>query len=327
MKFRTEIPLISSGQLIQHDQPVLSIGSCFAEHISRKIETYKFQVVDNPFGITYNPLSIAQQLNTLLHRQTYDVVDLEKFNDHWLSFHHHSDFTTPSSKETLRKINNQLIPAQKYLGNYRTTIVSLGTAWAWFRQGNVVNNCHKLPDSEFEFRMLSIDEMHQSLHDSLDRWQKSNPDNQIVITVSPVRHLRSGLMDNNRSKARLIELAHLLSENLSNALYYPAYEILMDDLRDYRFYDKSLTHPSEEAVEYVWEHFQSTFFSKQTMESINKFESFRSALFHRPRQTSGPAFDGHLQSLEKKFEAWVQRWPEANWTAEMKRWNDLMNLK
>lgn len=327
MKFRTEIPVHPSDQSLKHDHPILSVGSCFAEHIVNKLSAYKFSVVNNPFGITYNPLSIAHQLNVIRKSQKYDVVDLEKFNHHWLSFDHHGSFSTSSSKETLERIENELAAADKHLGKYRTTILSLGTAWAWFRNDKVVNNCHKLPDSEFDFRMLSIEEMTEQLGEALAKWQRDNPDNRVIVTVSPVRHLRSGFEDNNRSKARLIEVAHSLAETIPNTEYYPSYELLIDDLRDYRFYDKTLTHPSEEAIEYVWEHFKATYFSNPTIDTLEKFESFRAALFHRPRQTSGPAFDGHLQALEKKFEAWVQRWPKANWSVEMKRWNELMKMR
>lgn len=327
MKFRTEVPVVPSDISIQHDHSILSLGSCFAEHIVDKLANAKFSVVNNPFGITYNPLSIADQLNAIQNGRKYDVVDLEKFNHEWVSFDHHGSFSAPTSKESLSKIEHELTLADKHLGKYRTTIISLGTAWAWFRNEKVVNNCHKLPEKEFDFRMLTIEEMTSSLGRALSHWQGANPDNRILLTVSPVRHLRSGFIDNNRSKARLIELAHSLCEITPNTEYYPSYELLLDDLRDYRFYDRSLNHPSEEAVEYVWEHFKSTYFSNSTIGTLEKFESFKASLFHRPRQTSGPAFDGHLQSLEKKFDAWVQRWPDADWSSEKRRWNELMKLK
>lgn len=254
------------------------------------------------------------------------MVDLEKFRDSWISFDHHGSFSSATSKGAIEQISTRLESAQKHLGDYRWTILSLGTAWAWFKDGKVVNNCHQLPDREFDFRMLSIEEMFQSLSASITKWQEAHSDHNFLITISPVRHLRSGLIENNRSKARLLEVAHLLTDSLDSVHYYPSYELVMDDLRDYRFYDQSLTHPSSQAVEYVWEHFQATFFDVNTTSTLESFNGFRKALFHRPRQTSGPAFDGHLKNLEKKFEAWIQRWPDADWQEEMERWNELMRL-
>ncbi len=326
MRFRTEIPVTKHTSSLQHGQPVLSLGSCFAEHIVGKLLASKFQVVNNPFGTTYNPLSLADQLQAIANHRSYNVADLEKHRGQWLSFDHHGSFTRAHSKDAVDAIQDALEKGQSFNGNYRWTIISLGTAWAWFKDEKVVNNCHKLPESTFDFRVLEIDEMYRALDGALAKWTEKNPDVEILMTVSPVRHTRSGLIDNNRSKARLLELAHLLVEGRDNAYYYPSYELIVDDLRDYRFYDSSLTHPSPQAVEYVWEHFQASFFSNQTLDTLSAFESFRSSLFHRPRQTSGPAFDGHLQSLEKKFSAWVQRWPDADWTEEKLRWNELMKM-
>lgn len=326
MKFRTEIPPLKSERPIQHDDSILSLGSCFAEHMVEKLSAYKFNVVHNPFGTTYNPLSLADQLNAIRSSRTYDVVDLEKANSKWFSFDHHGSYSDSTAALALEKIEADLSEASSKTGKYTWTILSLGTAWAWFVEDKVVNNCHQLPESHFDFRMLEIDEMFEALQQAMEKWNEKNPENVFILTVSPVRHLRSGMVDNNRSKARLIELAHLLTENVTNSLYYPSYEMVMDDLRDYRFFDSSLTHPSSEAVEYIWEHFSNTFFTSHTKEMMNAYEGFRKALWHKPRQTSGPAFEGHLQSLEKKFMAWTQRWPEADWTPEKLRWNELLKL-
>lgn len=326
MKFRTEIPVSPFGQSIKHDHPILSIGSCFSDHILRKLETLKFQTDIHPFGTTYNPLSIADQLHAIAHQRRYEVVDLEKRGDTWISFDHHGSFSNTQAKEVISLIDDQLLPTSKKVGKYKWTFLSLGTAWAWFRDNKVVNNCHKFPDYHFDFRLLSIDEMLASLKPALQMWQARNPEVQIVITVSPVRHLRSGLIENNRSKARLIELAHTLANEVAQCSYYPSYELLIDDLRDYRFFDSTLTHPSEQAIEYVWEHFQATFINEHTMESLKAFESFRKALWHRPRVTSGASFDAHLKSMENKLHTWMQRWPYADWRDEKMRLNDLMKM-
>lgn len=326
MKFRTELSPSPFSVSIKHDHPILSIGSCFANHVLEKLRDYKFPVQVNPFGTTYNPLSIADQLTAIHRKRLYDVVDLEKYRDSWISFDHHGSFASPTSKGAVDLISNRLESAQNKVGKYRWTILSLGTAWAWFKEGKVVNNCHQIPEREFDFRLLSIDEMHKALSTTISNWQESHPNHVFLITVSPVRHLRSGLMENNRSKARLLEVAHLLNDEFEFVHYYPSYELILDDLRDYRFYDHSLTHPSQQAIEYVWEHFQGTFFDSNTTNTLESFDGFRRALYHRPRQTSGPAFDGHLKSLEKKFEAWIQRWPDADWREEKLRWNELIRM-
>lgn len=326
MKFRTEILPVASKHPIQHDQPLLSIGSCFADHIVNKLEEAKFNVQNNPFGTTYNPLSIADQLMAILNQRVYEIVDVEKVNNQWVSFDHHGSFTRNSSTKSLNAIRESLDTATSKNGEYHKTILSFGTAWAWFLDEKVVNNCHQIPESAFDFRMLNMDEMLSALVPAMEKWQAKNPQNQFIVTVSPVRHTRSGLVENNRSKARLIELAHQIAAQIPNTEYYPAYELVLDDLRDYRFFDKTLNHPNELAIEYVWEHFAATYFDNATTNALEKFESFRKALWHRPRQTSGPAFDGHIQSLETKLEAWMQRWPDANWRPEMQRLNDLLKI-
>lgn len=311
---------------MKHGQPLLSLGSCFAEHISKKLGDRKFDLCSNPFGTTYNPLSIADQLNGIRNSRSYNVGDLQKVNDVWFSFDHHGKFNHHKAGGVVEAIQTELESAQKNYGEYQWTTLSLGTAWAWFFEDKVVNNCHQLPESSFEFRLLEIDEMFRALRSVMEKWQAENPENTFILTVSPVRHLRSGLVENNRSKARLLELVHRLVDSLPRVTYYPSYEIVIDDLRDYRFSDSSLTHPSEEAIEYVWEHFSATYFNAHTVDTLKSLESFQRTLNHRPRITSGPAFDGHLKSLDKKFYAWVQRWPEANWDAEKRRWNELMQL-
>lgn len=327
MKFRTEIPLVETELSIQHEDAILSLGSCFAEHINDQLKENKFTIFSNPFGITYNPLSIADQLNAIRTDRQYDVVDLEKVGDHWLSFDHHGSFSKNSATEALDIMNASISKAHQKHGLYHYTILSLGTAWAWFLEDKVVNNCHQLPESTFLFRKLEIAEMVDQLGEAMKRWNQANPKNVFILTVSPVRHLRSGFIENNRSKARLIEVVHQLQELVPTSIYYPSYEILMDDLRDYRFYDSSLTHPSAEAIEYVWEHFSSSFFNDHTKDIIGKYAAFNKALWHRPKNTTGPAYEGHLQSLETKFFAWMQKWPDADWTIEKLRWNELLKMK
>lgn len=326
MKFRTEIPVIPSKHSLQYDHRILSLGSCFADHVVERLNNYKFNTTHNPFGTTYNPLSLADQLNAIRTHRSYSVVDIEKTDRGWVSFDHHGSFTHQKAQQTVEAIDESLTVASSSVGSYKWTILSLGTAWAWFLDNKVVNNCHHLPESHFDFRMLSIDEMTEILGSAIQKWNEANPENTVLITVSPVRHIRSGLIENNRSKARLIEVAHQLAEQLDKCVYYPAYELVLDDLRDYRFFEENLTHPSQQAVQYVWEHFQATFMNQHTMDVMESFEGFRKALYHRPRQTEGPAFTGHLQSLEKKFYAWVQRWPDADWEEEKRRWNELLNL-
>lgn len=327
MKFRTEIEAVPFERSLTHEDPAIALGSCFAEHITQRLLDNKFHWISNPFGITYNPLSIARQLHQIRNHSTFNVGDVHKSGSHWISFDHHGRFNAPTAAETIEKISDELNRAQELNGQYRWTTLSLGTAWAWFKEGEVVNNCHQWPDSEFDFRLLTVDEMTEALRESLVRWNQANPDNITFITVSPVRHTRSGLIENNRSKARLIEVAHALVEELPFVFYYPSYELILDDLRDYRFYDQSLTHPSAEAIQYVWEHFSASFFSEHTTDTILAFERFRQQLWHRPRQTSGSGFTSHLQALEKKLDVWEQRWPYASWEIEKRRLNELMRMQ
>lgn len=285
MNFRTEIPTLKPNFSIFHKDIILSIGSCFANEIGTRLKNDKFNIYVNPTGVTYNPLSISQTLSLLSDGIIVRDSDLFFHHDLWHDFRFHGSFSRPTKQETVSATNAALrsTPSSPTL-----LIVTLGTAFVYFHGESVVNNCHKLPASSFTRRLLSVNECADSLKQALLRFIEHFPTlSKIIITVSPIRHLADGAHQNTLSKSTL----HLAAQQVCDAFasvpsvainYFPAYEILLDELRDYRFYADDMTHPSPLAFNYIYQRFSDAFFSKETIALISQCEKLRKACQHRP---------------------------------------------
>ena len=301
--FRTILQPSKSPIDISHRDKVLCIGSCFAEHIGERLIYYKIPTCLNPFGIVYNPISIAESLELLLQA---DFIFSEK-NDQliespigWNSFSHHGQFSHPQKKVVIEKINHALQETRDFLNNTTKLILTFGTAnvFVYKKTGQIVANCHKVPQQEFAKRSLTIEEITTSITTILQKLKKAFPHLEIITTVSPVRHIKDGLVENQRSKATLVmALNHLVEQN-DFVHYFPSYELLLDDLRDYRFYKKDMIHPTEVAVDYIWEFFTKTWFSQQTIELNQKIKKIRTAASHRPLQPDSPK---HLEFVKTQL--------------------------
>jgi len=282
--FRTILSPQKASISIGYQTPTICIGSCFAENIGRLLIESKVPTSLNPFGILYNPISIKQSLDRIISGAQYTATDLFFHQDLWHSFDHHGVFSHPSQQAKLELINNKLEAVAKFLKKTNRLILTLGTANVFVNKatGKIVANCHKLPNTEFEKKRLSVSEIVFSLQPTLKKLKTINPDCEVIFTVSPVRHLKDGIIENQLSKAILLLAIEEMMNQLDYLHYFPAYELVLDDLRDYRFFEKDMMHPNESAIQYIWDFFQQTYFSKETYPIFNKVKKIVQASKHRP---------------------------------------------
>ncbi len=303
MKFRTEIELSKQESVINYNSNIVLFGSCFAENIAKKLTYYKFPHLLNPFGILFHPIAIENALNDIYKKRIYIKSNLYFHNDLWQSFNHHSKFSSDSSDEILNTINTAILKAHDFLKNTSHLIITLGTAWVYefVENHQLVANCHKIQHKKFEKRLLSLTEIQKSLQNILQIIQQFNPKITAIFTVSPVRHLSDGMIENSQSKALLLTAIHQVIHQ-KNAFYFPSFEMMMDDLRDYRFYRSDLIHPSELAVDYIWEHFKKSWIDKNSYKLMNEVEYIRKAIQHKPFNENSPKHQSFLETLQLKID-------------------------
>lgn len=303
MKLRTEIELTKQESVINYDSHIVLFGSCFAENIAEKLDFYKFPQLVNPFGILFHPIAIENALNDIYQKRIYTENDLYFHNDLWQSFNHHSKFSSASKSEILNTINTSIENANLLLKKSTHSIITLGTAWVYefTEHQQLVANCHKIPQKKFEKRLLTLDEIKQSLNHILQLIQWFNPTMQVIFTVSPVRHLSNGMVENSQSKALLLTAIHQISTQ-KNTHYFPSFEIVMDDLRDYRFYKNDLIHPNNLAVDYIWEQFKKSWIDEKSNLLMDEIEAIQKALQHRPFNENSPKHQVFLKNLQLKID-------------------------
>ncbi len=299
---------------ISHKDQMMLIGSCFADSIGNKLTGRAFNIDTNPFGVQYNPLSIATVLDRIADGTPFNEHSPEVFlhNGLWSSILHHSSFSSPEKEKLISGINARLEKAHARLKELDIIFITLGTAYAYSRKSDnrVVGNCHKLPGNLFERRLLSIEEICRSIAGTIDKTHKTNPKTKFIFTVSPIRHLRDGAHDNQKSKATLIlAIDHILELYPECASYFPAYEIMLDELRDYRFYADDMIHPSGKAVEYIWEKFAACYFSKETIVLNDRVEEIMRGIEHKPFNASSPQYRQFIETLLQKIETVCKEHP------------------
>ena len=318
MNFRTPLPFEKSTIEISHESPLLCVGSCFATNIGQKLEAAKFSTFVNPFGISYNPVSIAEYLLYLIDNQLFTVDDIFQQGELWHSFSHHGYFSKMSENETLEGINTTLKSARDFFKTTQKIVITLGSAnvFIYKKTGKIVANCHKVPNLEFEKKRLSVDEIVGDLENILTRLKNKKPDLEVILSVSPIRHLREGIVENQRSKATLILATEELCKKLDFVYYFPAYEIMMDDLRDYRFYETDMTHPTPQAVDYIWDIFQNIYFSEKTQTLTQRIERIVTASKHRPFHTQSIDYQNFIKNSIAKIEALEVEFPSLDFKKE-----------
>ncbi len=298
MEFRTELQTGTFPFKISRQDTVLSIGSCFADMVGDRFLKYKFNVLSNPFGNIYNPVSVHKILNpnTDLNTQLFENQGL------WYSYDLHSEITDQSEMALKEKINHNKRELDNFLKSNKVLIITYGTAWIYelIENGEIVANCHKQPSSKFKKRLLSLNE----IEDSFDEFYKSltNKELQIIFTVSPVRHIKDTIPLNNVSKSILRLACHQLSLKYGNVHYFPSFELMVDDLRDYRFYKKDMIHPNEIAEEYIWQKFVSSLIDLQTRDFFKTWDEILEAVSHKPFQPASKSHQLFLVSQIQKIE-------------------------
>ena len=297
---------------ISHPQKLLLTGSCFTEQIGNKLSRHKFQVLDNPNGILFNPISIAKSLSSYISNKQYDEAGLFYQNECWNSWEHHSRFSHPDKNECLLLINNSQAAAHQFLKEADWLLVTLGSAFVYEAspltllldkkadERIVVANCHKLPNDKFNKRLLRSEEVSSALQQMMEELFVFNPGIKVIFTISPVRHLRDGFVENNRSKAALINAVHQVVENNAAAFYFPAYELVIDDLRDYRFYAEDMVHPNYAATNYVWEKFIASCIDEPSQQLMKTINEINAAMNHKALNPTSEAHKKFLQTNSEK---------------------------
>lgn len=303
--FRTEIQLEPASQTINLNDKIITTGSCFADAIGKRLSETKFKVLANPFGVSYNPHSIHHALLYALHNQSIPEHTYLNNQDVFLNYDFHSEFSSLKKSELEKKIKDTIGVTHYFLKDTRWMFITYGTAWAYERTdtGEIVSNCHKMQGSNFNKVLLSQKKVLESFEEFYAMLKTFNPDINIILTVSPVRHIKDTLPLNSVSKAVLRLASQTISETYPNVFYFPAYELMMDDLRDYRFYKSDMLHPSEEAEEYIWEKFSATFFDSPTKEFIQRWKPIQSALKHKPFHPESAAHQSFLKNTLIQLEA------------------------
>ena len=313
MKLITEVALPEYPFKFDHEHPVILMGSCFTENIGRQLERYAFPVCINPFGVTYNPLSVLKGLETLMFKETYTEEDLHYYNELWFSFDHYTGFSAVAKEKTLEKINQALIEARDMLKRAGFLIITWGTSWVYYynKTGQVVCNCHKIPAKEFTRSRLSSEEIVTAYDQVLPQLFEFNSGLKIIHTVSPVRHWKDGAHGNQLSKAALLLAGDALSKGFPDRFFYfPSYEIVMDELRDYRFYADDMLHTSDQTTAYIWNKFQQVLISESSNMIIRDLEPILKMQEHRPKNSGGKAQQKMEEQLEEKIRIFKIRHPE-----------------
>lgn len=285
---------------INHQQNLLLIGSCFTEQIGTKLANHKFTVLDNPNGILFNPSSITKSISSYISNKQNTEADLFYQNECWNSWEHHSRFSHPDKQMCLQEINASQNKAHDFLKKADWLLITLGSAFVYeLDNKEVVANCHKVPTDKFNKRLLAVDEVFTGLQKMIGEAVTFNPKLKIIFTISPVRHLRDGFVENNRSKASLIQAVHQLVEKNSNCFYFPAYELVIDDLRDYRFFAEDMVHPNYAATNYVWQKFITACIDESSQLLMKEIAVIVAAKNHKP---FNPTSEQHKKFLQTNLE-------------------------
>ncbi len=301
--------LVTPSHPMHVSDPVVTVGSCFADVVGNYLTDNKFNVLSNPFGTVYNPLSIHRLVAMIIHKQSPSVDGFVGSQDVYFHDQFHSSFYGSSKEALTEKIESHLLQAHQFLIRSRFLIVTYGTAFVYRRKDNqeIVANCHKMPSSIFTKELLSVDTILESAHETFAIVKKINPQIQIITTISPVRHIKDTLPLNTVSKSILRLCCHELQKTVID--YFPAYEIMMDDLRDYRFYKPDRIHPTGEAEEYIIEKFGDQYFDTVTKNLLMEWNSIRQALQHKPFQPNSSAHQTFLQKTLERLERIRQSLP------------------
>ena len=304
MNFTTKIPIAKSDSPINYDSNIVSLGSCFAENMGEKFSYFKFQNVVNPFGIIFNPVSIENLVSRVVNNQKFTEQDIFFHNDLWHCFEVHSELSHSDKEIFLQNLNHILEQTNNQLTKSTHIIITYGTSWVYRNKSSqkIVANCHKVPQNQFDKEILSVETVSKSIQNTIDLIRKVNPNCLFIFTVSPVRHIKDGFVENQRSKAHLITaIQQILNPKSLFLNYFPSYEIIMDELRDYRFYAEDMLHPSQTAIDYIWVRFFENHISEENHSTMEEVCSIQKGLAHRPFNPDSDSHQKFISSINNKI--------------------------
>ncbi len=312
MQLQTKIPIQEQSPKINYNSSLVLLGSCFVENIGKKFDYFKLKNTLNPFGITFHPLVLERLIKNSLKDKFYSEDDVFQLNERWHCYDAHSVLSDASQSKLINNLNLASKTLKRSLTNASHIVVTLGTAWGYVQQHSteVVNNCHKVPQKNFKKTLASVDELVVSLKSISATIKSINPEAKLILTVSPVRHIKDGFVENTQSKAHLISAVHKTISATNNTAYFPSYEIMMDELRDYRFYSEDMLHPSQIAVNYIWDQFIAAWFSQEGKDTLNRVNDIQRDLAHRPFNPSSDAHQKFIKNLQEKIEALQKDYPQ-----------------
>lgn len=319
MKIISEVEIKKSKFKITHKSPVLLVGSCFTSNMGNYLKEIKIPVAINPSGILFDPFSICRHLDLFISEKELNKGDLELEEDLYYNFDFHSQFNDINAESCLEKINSAIKLGTESLKKAKFLILTLGSAYCYYHKKKeiFVANCHKVSQKEFNKTLAGIENIRAEFIKIIQKIKEINPELVVIFTISPVRHLRDGIIENSRSKARLIELVHQLVEEFEHVKYFPSYEIIMDELRDYRWYDIDLAHPNFAATEYIKEKFFDAYLDKESIKLGVEFQKIKKGINHRPLHAESKAHQKFIQELKEKIKNYHQKYPDLDWEEEL----------
>jgi GSCFA family len=305
MQFRTQIPISKSNDLIDYNARIVSLGSCFAQNMGEKFNYFKFQNIVNPFGIIFNPVSIEKIISRVVNEEYYTEKDIFFHNERWHCFEAHSDLSHENKDIFIENLNQIIKSTNQQITKSTHIIITLGTSWVYrnIENNTIVANCHKISQKSFTKELLSVDAIKQSLESIISLVATINKKAKFIFTVSPVRHIKDGFVENTLSKSHLITAIHglLNTQRYQNTEYFPSYEIMMDELRDYRFYANDMLHPNQIAIDYIWERFFQTQITEEVYQTMQNVCSIQKSLQHKPFNTNSESHQQFLSKLKDKM--------------------------
>ncbi len=311
MQFTTKIPIQKFQNPISYESKIMALGSCFAENMSEKFDYFKFQNTTNPFGIIFNPVSIEKLVNRIVNKIEFTEKDIFFHNDLWHCYEVHSELSNPNKEEFLNELNLLIFQSFNFLIQTSHLIITYGTSWIYrnIESNEIVANCHKVPQKQFTKEILSIEIIEKSIQNTIQVIQKVNPNCNFIFTVSPVRHIKDGFIENQRSKSHLISALHSINQQPTTNNYFPSYEIMMDELRDYRFYAEDMSHPNQIAIDYIWERFSENYISDESQKVMQEVDSIQKSLLHKPFNPNSESHLKFLENLNKKIQMLQNQFP------------------
>ena len=314
MQFRTQIPISKTNNPIGYNSKIISIGSCFAENMAEKFDYFKFQNETNPFGIIFNSVSIEKIISRIINKEFYTEKDVFFYNERWHSYEVHSDLSNSDRQELLETLNKAISETYKNLKEATHIIITYGTSWIYrnTESDQIVANCHKVPQKQFSKELLSVEVIQKSIQNTIDLIQVLNPDINFIFTVSPVRHIKDGFAENQLSKSHLFAGLHQALKTHNSEFithnYFPSYEIMMDELRDYRFYAEDMLHPNQVAIDYIWHKFSENYISEDSISTMQEVSEIQKSLRHRSFNPDSEQHQKFLAKLQQKISSIQEKW-------------------